>query len=177
MAGGQYPSMPFNQQMSFPVELSLRPTAAGLRLCRRPVRQIELLNDTPHVYYDERLVPGHNLVPPTRHDLFRLTGEVELRDAARFGIILRGLTLQYDVAAGRFTYKGKEIPAEPVEGRLSLEVLVDRTSMELFVDEGRVSASFCFLPEAWDAPIELFAEGGEVRLRRLTVRELRSAWE
>jgi sucrose-6-phosphate hydrolase SacC (GH32 family) len=177
MAGGQYPSMPFNQQMSFPVQLSLRPTAAGLRLCRQPVPELGLLHDTPYEYRDETLAPGHNLIPPSRHDLFRLTGEVELRDASAFGLIVRGVTLRYDVAAGGFTWKERQVPAAPADGRLRFELLVDRTSLELFAADGLVSASFCYLPEAWDAPLELFAEGGPVRLVSFAVRELRSAWE
>ena len=35
MNGGQYPGMPFNQQMSFPVSLTLRTFPEGVRLCRR----------------------------------------------------------------------------------------------------------------------------------------------
>ncbi len=177
MAGGQYPSMPFNQQMTFPVELSLRSTSEGLRLCRRPVREIELLNDTPHMYYDEVLSPGRNLIPPTSHDLFRVTGQVELQGATHFALVIRGQPLRYDVAAAHFTYKDRQIPCAPVGDRLTLEILVDRTSMELFVGEGQTSASFCFLPEAWDAPLELYAEGGQVRFAPLVVRELRSIWD
>ena len=44
MRGGRYPAMPFNQQMSFPVELTLRTLPDGIRLCREPVREIELLH-------------------------------------------------------------------------------------------------------------------------------------
>ena len=39
MAGGQYPSMPFNQQMSFPRELTLRTTPDGVRLFMNPIRE------------------------------------------------------------------------------------------------------------------------------------------
>ena len=92
-------------------------------------------------------------------------------------MMIRGHQLQYDVAAKKFTYKGKDIPAEPVNGRLKIEILVDRTSMELFVNDGLASASFCFLPEAWDVPLEFYAHNGGVRLNPLVVRELNSTWD
>ena len=44
MRGGEYPGMPFNQQMSFPCGLSLRKTPLGIRLFRMPVKEIENLN-------------------------------------------------------------------------------------------------------------------------------------
>jgi len=53
---------------------------------------------------------------------------------------------------------------------------VDRTSLELFANQGKVSASFCFLPEAWDAPLEFYATGGPVSLSSPVVRELVPAW-
>src|SRR2546425_388177 len=43
MNGGNYPQMPFNQQMSFPCTLTLHPTPDGLRLYRWPVREISNL--------------------------------------------------------------------------------------------------------------------------------------
>src|SRR4029434_804646 len=37
MRGGVYPDMPFNQQLTFPCELTLRTLPEGPRLCRSPV--------------------------------------------------------------------------------------------------------------------------------------------
>jgi sucrose-6-phosphate hydrolase SacC (GH32 family) len=176
MAGGKYPSMPFNQQMTFPVELSLRTFPEGVRLCRQPVSEIALLNDRPHHWKNETLTPEHRIVPSTRHDLFNITASVELGGASAFGLILRGIDLRYHVAEEKFTYLGRDVPAATADGTLDLQVLLDRTSMELFAGGGKTSASFCFLPEAWDAPLELYAEGGSVKLVDLCVRELSSIW-
>ena len=174
MAGGKYPSMPFNQQMSFPVELTLRTFPEGIRLCRKPVREIQLLFDAGHAWRDERLEAGKNLVPPTRHDLFHIRAEVELADAKSFGAIIRGVDLRYHVAEKKFTYLGRDVAVEPADGRLDFEVLVDRTSLELFANGGKSSASFCFLPEAWDVPVEFYALDGGVKLTSLSIHELLS---
>lgn len=98
-------------------------------------------------------------------------------DAAAFGIIIRGHDLRYDVAAARFTWLGHTIPApRDGDGHLRLQLLVDRTSLELYTAGGLVSASFCFLPAACDMPLELYAAGGSVRLVSLAIHELNSVW-
>ena len=196
---GRFPAMPFNGQMSFPVELTLRTTPRGVRLCRQPVRELEMLHrrtlrwdahrlrpglnrhDLYHVHgpgWRSRLATGYrNLAPDTTWDLFHLEAVIDPGDAAAFGIIIRGHDLRYDVAAARFTWLGHTIPApRDGDGSLRLQLLVDRTSLELFAADGLVSASFCFLPAACDMPLELYADGGSVLLVSLAIHELNSAW-
>ena len=43
LRGGQWPKMPFNQQWSFPVELTLHTQAHGPTVFRYPIREIEKL--------------------------------------------------------------------------------------------------------------------------------------
>ncbi len=176
MAGGKYPSMPFNHQMSFPVELTLRAFPEGIRMCRQPVREIESLHGKAHTWENHTIRPNENLVPETDWDLFDVRAEVELGDAEAFGAIIRGIDLKYHAAERKFTYLGRDIPAEPVDGRLEFRVLVDRTSLELFANSGKSSASFCFLPEARDAPLEFYAVGECAKLSSLVIHELRSIW-
>ena len=78
MAGGKYPAMPFNQQFSFPVELTLRSTPQGLRLFRQPVRELALLHAKEHRWENVTLTPGANLIPQTACELFDVHLEVAL---------------------------------------------------------------------------------------------------
>ena len=199
MLRGQYPDMPFNQQLSFPVELTLRTTGRGIRLCREPVRELELLHsDRLHVWENELIESGMNrralfrrygpsfqdhidelapLIPDTAWDLFHIRADIELLDANSFGVIIRGHDLRYHARDRQFTWGDHTVPAEPDEdSRLRLQILVDRTSMELFAGTGEISASFCFLPAAADVPLEFYAEEGRVRFASLTIIELGSAW-
>ena len=117
------------------------------------------------------------LIVDSTWDLFDIRAEVELIDAKAFGAIIRGNGLRYDSADKKFTYLGHQIPAEPEDdGLLRVQILVDRTSLELFAGDGGVSASFCFLPGPRAAPLEFYAVDGSVRLVSLTVHELASAW-
>jgi sucrose-6-phosphate hydrolase SacC (GH32 family) len=176
MAGGKYPAMPFNQQFSFPVELTLRSTPQGARLSREPVREIALLHDRLHRWENLTLHPGTNLIPQTECELFDIRAEVELGSAATFGVLVRGHDLRYDVATGELSALGKTASLPAQDGRIKLRLLIDRTSLEVFAQDGLVSMSSCFLPEAADWNLEFYAQGGPVRLVSLEIHELKSAW-
>ena len=55
-----YPDMPFNQQMSFPREFSLRSTPEGIRLFAQPAHEIGALYSKQHRISDVALKPGVN---------------------------------------------------------------------------------------------------------------------
>jgi len=177
MRDGRYPSMPFNQQMSFPVELSLQSFPEGPRLCRAPVKEIALLYNRTNRLDGAVLEPGRNLAPEVRGGLFDIEAVVEIpAGVEELGLFIHGTDLRYSVRDGCFTYLDRQVPAPAPGGRLAMRLLVDRTSVELFVPPGRVSASFCFLPEPRDASLELYVRGGGVSVETLIVRELASAW-
>jgi len=176
MRGGRYPAMPFNQQMSFPVALALRTTAEGPRLCRWPVREIERLYAAEQHWQDVRLAPGAPLVPASRGELFDIELELEPGGAARVGLEVRGIRLEYGRESGTLSFQQAQAAIPLRDGRLRLRCLVDRTSLEVFAGQGEQSLSCCFLPEAADHPLEAYADGGTACLRQLRVRELRSIW-
>ncbi len=176
MAGGKYPGMPFNQQMSFPVELALHSHPEGLRLHRRPVREIALLHAREHTWQAEALRAGRNLGIETAGQLFDVRAEIALGDASAVGILVRGLPLEYDAVEHTIGFLGKKAALAPTDGCIELQLLVDRTSLEVFGSGGRVSMSFCFLPEEAAYPLEFYARGGTAEIVSLAVHELHSAW-
>ena len=174
MRGGQYPGMPFNQQMSFPCELALRTTPAGVRLCRTPVAEIEGLYLEGHELCDQRLNPGQDLCAGPRGDLFDIQAEIELRPGASFGIHLHDQAIT--CSGNQVACLGRTAPLAAVNGLVSLRLLVDRTSIELFANGGQVCMSSCFLPVHKDTSLQFHAENGTIRIRSLLIHRLSSAW-
>ena len=83
---------------------------------------------------------GQAALLPPRPDL--ILAEVEIPDGSSLNFRIRGtpVTLTNQAVAC------KSDPA-PVTGHVkTIEILVDRTSIETFVNEGEVSLSACFLP-------------------------------
>ena len=176
MAGGKYPAMPFNQQMSFPVELTLRSMPDGIRLFRRPVREIELLHNKSRSWFNEARAEGSRLIIAEKGDLFDVRIGIKVNRKTVFEIEVQGHLLAYDAGQQTISGFGKSAPLRTIDDRVELQLLVDRTSLEIFGNNGEVSMSFCFLPEAANYPLALHSEEGSFQIRNLTVHELRSAW-
>ena len=176
MAKGQYPGMPFNQQVSFPRELSLRTTPDGIRLFITPIREIEGLHAKTHAWADVPLRPGENLLDGLEGELLDIRAEIDPGRAARVGLTLRGEACEYDVAQQKLSCLDKDAPLPLEDGRIRLQILLDRTSIEVFGNGGAISMPTCFLPTTEARSLGIYAEGGEARVVSLDVYELRSAW-
>jgi sucrose-6-phosphate hydrolase SacC (GH32 family) len=180
MAGGQYPGMPFNQQMNFPSQLRLERCPEGLRLFRYPVREIERLRVRTHAWAGRTLAPGQTLLDNLRGELFDVDAEFEPAAAREIRLVCAGQAIAYHVPARQLAAGGARIPLAPHQGRIKLRVLVDRVSIDAYGNDGRVAICYAFLPAAPTAPgpgpLQLTAEGGPLRIVSLAVHELKSAW-
>ena len=174
MAGGHYPGMPFNQQQSFPCQLALRTTSKGVRLFRYPVKEIESLYSESLKLKDYTLKPGDNPLSEMSGDLFDIEIDFEPGDAAEFGIRLHETAVTY--AEGTVTSLGATANVSPIAGLLALRILVDRTSIETFANRGAVSMTSCFLPKNINTGLEVYAKGGDAKIRSLRVTKLQSSW-
>ena len=176
MIHGQYPDMPFNQQMTFPVELTLRRTPAGPRLCSRPVKEIAGLHKKKHAWADTVVTPGENLLADLSGDLFEIRAEIEPAGATQVGFILRGEDVTYDAAAATISCLGHTAPLPAEGGRIKLHILLDRASIEVFGNDGLISMPTCFLPDPASTSLGIYTVGGDANLVTLEVYELESAW-
>lgn len=171
------PGMPFNQAFSFPHELSLRQTADGVRLFAAPVDEIKSLwtrtrsvsNDHPGA------VGGRREVIEVDGDLLDVRVTFAVGDAGRLHLGAFRWSVVYDVAKG--TLDG--VPLKPVDGRITVRMLIDRSLMEVTGNDGRVSISRGI--GGPPGPLEprnvtALVEGGSSgRVLRLEVNELRPA--
>lgn len=66
-----------------------------------------------------------------------------------------------------------QTPMDPSAGRLTIRILVDRTSVEMFIGDGRVVHSHRVFPLEGDDGIRLYAHEGAATFRDLTIRELK----
>jgi sucrose-6-phosphate hydrolase SacC (GH32 family) len=170
------PGMPFNQFMTFPCQLTLRTTPDGIRLHSQPVSEIAALRRRGRRWRDERLEPGHDLWTGVDGELFEICVEFEAASGATFGLEVRGTPLTYDAAAAQLACAGRTAPLAPVDGRVRLQVLVDRASIEIFGVDGRIALPLGVLHPAEDRTIRAFAENGIVRVHALQVHTLASIW-
>jgi fructan beta-fructosidase len=171
--GVTFPGMPFNQQMTVPVELGLRKTADGVRMFANPVPEVNHLVGFGEGKADVRLgaeptILVHGLDAAMVHLEFAAPKD----GAVRFQV--RGLDLVYDSPKGMLRCGKVAAPLKPDNGKVLLRVLIDRGSVEVFANAGAVAMSVAHVAPEKDTA--LTAAGDGVTLDRVTWLPMRSAW-
>ena len=176
-----WPGMPFNQQMSFPRELTLRTTPEGPRLFSEPVAEITQLYTKTHEMKPGTLAPGSNALEGISGDLLDIELEIDLQSAQQVIFNLRGDPIFYDVKEQRLRTTGRDrefamLSLKPQNGRLHLRVLLDITSIEIFGNHGEVNQARDFFPAPSNHNLSLIVQGGPAHMSKLIVHELNSIW-
>ncbi len=174
--GVTFPNMPFNQQMTIPVELTLRTTAEGVRMFAWPVRELASLREQKHVWTDQTIQPGEHMVEGVEGELLDIEAELTPHGATRWGLVVRGTPIVYDVQKQELACRHVAAPLPLIDGKLRLRVLADRGSLEVFAQDGRAALSVAVIPPDDNRRIALTAEGGAAVANSLVVHRLRSAW-
>ena len=170
MRDGKYPDMPFNQQMTFPCDLTLRTVGGALRVFRHPVPEIAALHRREHAWTDLSLAAGAAQSLDLAGDLFHILADVEVPAGSTLVFRIRGTV----VAVTDRSVACHSKPAPVKTAVRTVEILVDRASIETFVNGGETSVSACFLPA--DDRVAVEAANGPATLHRLRVFELASIW-
>ena len=173
-----------NSLITFPIELTLRRTAEGLRLHQNPVAELERLRTGTVSVPDGTMVSDD--APLSVRPAGRLLDiELELTPAGAGALTLEilGKRIRLDLQAMELQFhealEDNDIraPLAPVDGRLDLRLLVDTIFLEIFSARGRYYTPVrCAFPQAAGA-VHLRTTGGAARVDRLRIHELRSIWE
>jgi len=179
MAWGVIPAfgMPFNMMMLFPVELTLKTTDEGLRMYPYPVKEIEDLWKDEKEWSDLILEPGQNILSDIKGELFDINAEFDVGDSGEFGFTINGINISYDAGKSRLTGSEESASLDPVDGKLRLRILVDRTSIEVFANDGRIYMPLRAYPEPGEQGLEIFAKGRPVVVNSLKVNSIESIWK
>ena len=152
MAGGEYPKMPFNQQFTVPRNLTLRTIPDGIRLFMEPAKELETLRTSKQVSFRTTLQGMEKLVKVPD-----LTGElldIELIIKLKIAEIDTTSTLNAEIFGQKITYypglqrivlDGVKAPLKPIGNKIKLRLIIDRTSIELFANDGIGQIAKCFV--------------------------------
>ncbi|MGQ7870132.1 glycoside hydrolase family 32 protein [Sunxiuqinia sp. sy24] len=185
MRGGEYPDMPFNGQMTFPTELALKNYLEGIRLVRTPAKEIELLHEKGDTWEDKNLIPGlnKNLTRKVKGDCLHIQGTFDLKSVNSFGFVVRssrketGVEIRYDATKQVLSCLGQGVLLSPEDNKIQLEILIDRTSIELFGNGGKAVLSSCYTADPDAQELVLYNTGGELLVEKLDIYPLKSMYE
>lgn len=171
-----FEGMPFNQSMGIPVELTLHTTDEGLRVFSNPVRELASLRAKAHTIKPQVLREGHNPLASVKGELFDLTTEIAPGNATEVVFDLRGVPVVYDARKQELRCGDNKAPLKPVDGKIQLRMLVDRTAIDIFGNKGRLYMPMGVSIAADNSSLAVSAKGDGARIDSLEIHELKSAW-
>ena len=185
MLGGVYPEMPFNQQLSIPVELNLAGAGEDVTLVRWPVRELDSLHRRTVRLGRQVIAPGSPLIADTHAKLLDVSFTVIKQDAKTLYVAIRGVSMEFHWSSRALTFRNgaahRLVPDQPQvalpdEAKLAVRLLIDKTSVEVFINQGRISASYCFLPNGYVHPLVFQSYDGEQIIEDFELHEIASIW-
>jgi sucrose-6-phosphate hydrolase SacC (GH32 family) len=181
------PTSGWRGQMTLPRKLALRQTAQGIRLFQAPVDELQKLAvSQTSISGGATLSKGHSYQLQSKLDLGTANeaGWKILADGSNYTLV------GYDKAKGVVyvdrTHSGKaeiskdfpsriEAPLK-LSGPLSLDIVVDRLSLELFANQGAVTMTDLVFPNSGADKIEFYAKGGKAGALSAQLTEFKSAY-
>jgi fructan beta-fructosidase len=184
--------------MTIPRQVQLRQLATGLRLVQTPVAELQRLRGPVSHYESVRIAPVDPLRLPGIGDAIELRATFALESAMECGVMIgtgesNYTTVAYDTGealllvdrsrsgqtAFSSTFSGtRKAPLTPQRGRVELHIFVDRSSIEVFGNDGEVAITSLIYPDSAgaDLDLEVYAVNGTVRLASLDVYRLSPNW-
>lgn len=192
------PTAPWRGSQTLPRALHLRFVDGTPHLVQTPVEALKQLRAS-HVRVGERGLDNETVslaADDVAGTALELLAEFEIGDAQTMGLRLREgegerTVVGYDAAARSVfvdrtaagsvdiheDFGGRdEAPLSPTDGRVTLRVFVDWSSVEVFANGGLQTLTHNIFPEPSSDGVSVFAEGGSARLLHLDAWPLRSIW-
>ncbi|WP_241158369.1 glycoside hydrolase family 32 protein [Cohnella candidum] len=193
----QTPTDAWRGALTLPRVLELRSGAAGTRLVQKPVDDIVTLRESVRELRDVTVKEGENPLAGLEAECLEITAELELRGAEELGFRVRKsgaeeTVVGYDASTGRvFVDRSRsgqsdfhegfacrhEADITVRDGRLRLQLFVDRSSVEVFAGEGELAMTDLIFPSAGSMGLEFYAKGGEIGIVSMSVSVIKSIWQ
>lgn len=172
-----HPSMPFNGMMLLPTELTLHTTKDGVRMFSYPIKEINMLCVDENNWNSLTTVEANNHIKQLNHaDGIRIKTTIKLSHATSAGLNLNGqriidYDLNHNLINGVF-YS----PEDMTSMEITADIFIDRTSVEVFIDNG--AYSYSMERRAGSAQREgFYFWGNNIEVKNLQVYRMKSIWK
>ncbi len=200
--GGNIPTAPWRSAMSIPRQFSLQTINGQVVLTQQPVADFpKLLGGTVYASTGSQVVlPGTSRAAAgnATGETLDITAEFQNVNAERFGLKVRKGSNGDETLVG-YDAKRQEVfvdrwnsgnvgfdpsfpgiyvaPLKPdSQGHVTLQILVDWSSVEVFANNGQVALTAQIFPSPTSRQVAAFAEGGDAILNSVNIRRVKSIW-
>ena len=143
-----------------------------------PIREIEKIHKRKRQWKNKILKPGDNLLSKLSGELFRIQAELKVDEGAEeIGFVIRDVPVVYNIKKQQLYCQKKTAPLKPVNGKINLEILIDRTSIEIFGNNGRMYMPMGVILADNPKSLKIFSRGGNTMVESLIVQKLGSVWQ
>ena len=141
------------------------------------MKELESLRENKHSWSALSLKPGDNPLCDVAAELADIRVAFRLGNAERVALDVRGVGIAYDARKQELSTKGTVVPLKAVGGLVTLRILADRGSVEIFANDGATAIAVSAQPPPERRSYALTAVGGAAEVDSLELWELRSAWK
>jgi sucrose-6-phosphate hydrolase SacC (GH32 family) len=185
LSGGEYPKMPFNQQFTVPRNLTLRTTPEGIRLFMEPAKEIETLRISKATNFSTKLQGTDKpiKVPAVNGELLDVEMVIDLkngdsRDTTQVIMTeLFGQKISYNIGKQMIDLNGIKAPLVAINQRIKLRIILDRTSVELFANDGIAQIAKCFVNKGKGSANMIVSGNIDIAVVKLKAYQLKSVWK
>ena len=170
-----HPNLPVNGCMTLPTELTLRTTKDGVRLFCNPIKELNSL-EQEGIKADNLTAEQANrlLAPYADNDVIRIRFTMKLSHATSAGLSFNGQNLvDYDMNGNRINGVFYS-PEDMTSMELTADLIVDRTAVDLFIDNG--AYAHYMQREGKNKDGYLFW-GNNIEIKSLQINPMKSIWK
>ncbi len=188
------PTSPWRGAMAFPRSVSLRLRGGQYHLMQRPIAQLAQLRDKHRALPAFAAVAGRTLLSvPARGSAHEIRAHIRVGRRGAFEFTIgssdgKVVRIGYAAAsrrlsvsrAGRYRFSRgfdstNAAPLASLHGAIELDMIIDRSSVEAFVNDGEMSLSERMFPSGGAYTIAV-STGGAARIEKMDIWDLRSIW-
>jgi fructan beta-fructosidase len=195
----EIPTDPWRSAMSIPRSVHLETIDETIKVVQRPVRELQQLRGDDVTLAARDINAGEYLLTDdgVMGKAYEIVAEFEpgVSDAVGFNVRVgegEETVIGYDAVAGTVfvdrTLSGEDgfsenfarrmdAPARLIDGKIKLQIFVDWSSVEVFINDGEQVITTRIFPDPESIDVSLFADGGTAALRSLTFWPLESIWD
>lgn len=170
-----HPNLPVNGCMTLPTELTLRTTKDGVRLFCNPIKELNSLEQEGIKAENLTAEQANRLLAPyADNDVIRIRFTMKLSHATSAGLSFNGQNLvDYDMNGNRINGVFYS-PEDMTSMELTADLIVDRTAVDLFIDDG--AYAHYMQREGKNKDGYLFW-GNNIEIKSLQINPMKSIWK
>lgn len=204
MSNWQYandvPTSPWRGATTIPREVKLKAFSNGVGIVQTPVKELRSTRGASQGWRHQIISSaGCSLPANLSGDSYEINAEFQVSagSASEFGFKVRQGENQYTKIgyhrgngtlfvdrsqSGNVSFHpsfntGKQVaPLKPVNGKVKMRIFVDRSSVEVFGNDGQRVLTDLIFPDQSSNGLEVYASNGFVKLNSLTIHPLKKIW-